>query len=183
MDSINALPRLIRLLCKPSCSRLGSIHSKADPHARTHRRYLALATVAFAVMQALFTPQCIALESVEVFTDTAMFPVTTGNIKTTGIGSQITIHDLSARKRLLDEISQGLPSDPAQAKDIALARLNAGDFRQRLVAAEVDAALATQYGIVKLPAIVFDRGAAVAYGLTDVGQAIELYRRWQGAVR
>ena len=39
-----------------------------------------MATVAFAVMHALFTPQCIALESVEVFTDTAMFPVTTGNI-------------------------------------------------------------------------------------------------------
>ena len=183
MDSINALPRLIRLLCKQSCSRLGSIHSKTDPHARTHGRLSALTMVVFGLLSALLAQPSIALESVEVFTDPAMFPVVTGNITTTGAGSQIIIHDLSARKRLLDEISQGLPSDPAQAKTLAMARLNAGDFRQRLVAAEVDAALATQYGIVKLPAIVFDRGAAVAYGLTDVGQAFELYRRWQGAVR
>jgi len=139
--------------------------------------------VVFGLLSALLAPPSIALESVEVFTDPAMFPVVTGNITTTGAGSQIIIHDLSARKRLLDEISQGLPSDPAHAKDMAMARLNAGGFRQRLVAAEVDAALTAQYGIVKLPAIVFDRGAAVAYGLTDVGQAIELYRRWQGVAR
>ena len=183
MDSINALPRLIRLLCKQSCSRLGSIHSKTDPHARTHGWLSALTMVVFGLLSALLAPPSIALESVEVFTDPAMFPVVTGNLTTADTSSQIIIHDLSARKRLLDEISQGLPSDPAQAKTLALVRLNAGDFRQRLVAAEVDAALATQYGIVKLPAIVFGRGAAVAYGLTDVGQAIELYRRWQGAVR
>ena len=161
-----------------------SFHMKIEFHARPdirpHARSLTLTMAVVGFMPALFAPPCIALESVEVFTDSVRFPVTNGNISTATTGTKVEIHDLSARQRLLDEISQGLPSDPALAKELAMARLDAGGFRQRLAAAEADAALAVRYGIAKLPAIVFDRGAAVAYGLADVGQAVELYRRWQG---
>ena len=156
-----------------------SFHGKPEFHARP----LALTVVAFGILSALCAPPCMALESVDVFTDSTVFPVAAGNISTASIGTTVEIHDLSARQRLLDEISQGLPSDPALAKALATARLGNGGFRQRLVAAEADAALAARYGIVKLPAIVFDRGAAVAYGLADVGQAVELYRRWRGEAR
>ena len=156
-----------------------SFHMKIEFHARA----LALTMAAFGFMPALFAPPCIALESVEVFTDSVRFPVMAGNISTANTGVKVEIHDLSARQRLLDEISQGLPSDPALARELAMARLDAGGFRQRLAAAEEDAALAIRYGISKLPAIVFDRGSAVAYGLADVGQAVELYRRWQGEAR
>ena len=164
-----------------------SFHRKlefqARPNIRPHARSLGLAMVAFGILSALFASQCIALESVDDFTDSTVFPVMAGNISPANTGIQVEIHDLSAKQRLLDEISQGLPSDPALAKELATARLDAGDFRQRLVAAEADAALAVRYGISKLPAIVFDRGAAVAYGLTDVAQVVELYRHWQDAAR
>ena len=161
------------------------LHKRPSYHAKLefHARPLALTVVAFGILSALCAPPCMALESVDVFTDSTVFPVTAGNVSTANTGIQVEIHDLSAKQRLLDEISQGLPSDPALAKDLATARLGNGGFRQRLVAAEADAALAVSYGIVKLPAIVFGRGAAVAYGLSDVGQAVEWYRRWQGEAR
>lgn len=162
-----------------------SFHRKPEFHARpqilSHARSLALA--AFGILSAALAPPCMALESVDVFTDSTVFPVMAGNVSTANTGIHLEIHDLSARQRLLGEISQGLPSDPALAQDLAAARLDAGDFRQRLAAAEADAALAVRYGISKLPAIVFDRGAAVAYGLADVGQAVERYRRWLGDAR
>ena len=124
----------------------------------------------------LLAAQAFALESVEVFTDTALFPVTNANI-----GLPVEIHDLSAQQRLLDGIGLGLPADPALAKDMAAGRLDTPGFRQRLAEAATGAALANRYGIAKLPAIVFDRGAAVAYGLADVNQAVQLYRYWKEA--
>ena len=39
-------------------------------------------------------------------------------------------------------------------------------------------AAALQYGLTKVPAIVFD-GAAVVYGVTDVNQARAIYRTWR----
>ena len=122
----------------------------------------------------LLATQSFALESVEVFTDTVLFPVTNANI-----GLPVEIHDLSAQQRLLDEIGFGLPADPALAKDMAAGRLDTPGFRQRLAEAATGAALANRYGIAKLPAIVFDRGGAVAYGLSDVNQAVQLYQHWK----
>ena len=129
----------------------------------------------FSLLLALPAPQAFALESVEVFTDAALFPVIPSNP-----GILVEIHDLSAQQRLLDELGQGLPgNNPALAKEMAAVRLDAPGFRQRLAEATTGAMLANRYGIVKLPAIVFDHGAAVAYGLTDVNQAIQLYQRWK----
>ncbi len=124
---------------------------------------------------ALSVPQAFALESVEVFTDSVPFPVTTANP-----GVTVEVHDLSAQQKFLDELGQGLPgNNPALAKEMAVGRLDAPGFRQRLADATAGAMLANRYGIAKIPAIVFDRGAAVAYGLTDVNQAIQLYQRWK----
>jgi len=119
-------------------------------------------------------PQAFALESVEVFTDPALFPVALGNS-----GVAVEVHDLSAQQKLLDELGQGLPGNPSLAKDMAASRLGTAGFRQRLADTTAATLLASRYGIAKIPAIVFDRGAAVAYGLTDVGQAIQLYQRWK----
>ena len=131
----------------------------------------------FSLLLALSVPQAFALESVEVFTDAALFPVTPANP-----GIPVEIHDLSGQQRILDELGQGLPgTNPALAKEMAAGRLDAPGFRQRLADATAGAMLANRYGIVKLPAIVFDHGAAVAYGLTDVGQAVQLYQRWKAA--
>jgi integrating conjugative element protein (TIGR03757 family) len=95
----------------------------------------------------------------------------------------VEIHDLSAQQRLLDELGQGLPGNPALAKDMVAGRLDTPGFRQRLAEATAGALLASRYGITKLPAIVFDHGTAVAYGLADVDQAVQRYRRWKAATK
>jgi integrating conjugative element protein (TIGR03757 family) len=124
---------------------------------------------------ALPAPQAFALESVEVFTDAALFPITSANL-----AIPVEIHDLSTQQKLLDELGQGLPNNnPALAKGMAASRLDRSNVRQRLADATAGAMLANRYGIAKIPAILFDRGAAVAYGLTDVNQAIQLYQRWK----
>ncbi len=136
-----------------------------------------LAAGLLLILALALAPQAFALESVEVFTDPALFPVTLGNA-----GVAVAVHDLSAQQKLLDELGQGLPgSNLALAKEMAANRLDAPGFRQRLADASAGAMLASRYGIAKLPAIVFDRGAAVAYGLTDVSQAIQLYLHWKEA--
>lgn len=121
------------------------------------------------------SPAARALESVEVFTDPAQFPVTNASI-----GLPVEVHDLSVMNRLMEAMGQGLPgNDPAQAKNIATARLAQPDIRQKMTLSLDASARAGQYGLSKIPAIVFDHGVAVAYGLSDVAQAVRLYQRWR----
>lgn len=120
---------------------------------------------------ALPIPQAFALESVEVFTDPALFPVTLGNA-----GAAVEVHELSAQQKLLDELGQGLPGNPSLTKEMAMGRLNTTNLRQRLADTTTATLLASRYGIAKIPAIVFDHGAAVVYGLTDVSQAVQVYQ-------
>jgi len=136
---------------------------------------LCLAALLSAWLFVFACPAVQALESVEVFTDPALFPVTNADI-----GLSVEVHDLSVMNRLMAAMGQGLPgNDPAQAKTIATARLARPDIRQEITLGLAAAARASQYGISNIPAIVFDHGAAVAYGLTDVSQAVRLYQRWK----
>jgi integrating conjugative element protein (TIGR03757 family) len=117
----------------------------------------------------LMTAQASEPPVVEVFTDTTRFPLT---------GTEdVTVHDLSAPARLPRLLSQGLPRDPRAAEAIARARLQGAGPELR--EAYAGWAQAHAYGITRIPATVFDRGAAVVYGVTDVGEARALYRRWR----
>ena len=110
---------------------------------------------------------------IDVFTDSTAYRLVNAE--------GAAVYDLSAPQRLLDGISQGLPKNPETAKAIATGRFNAG--RPSLAAAFGGHALAMRYGIAKIPAIVFNHGEAVAYGLTDVAQAASLYRQWRQGER
>ena len=77
-------------------------------------------------------------------------------------------------------LSEDLPSDPANAKQLVLARFQRMDTQlsSELKNAAKGLAQAMQYGINRYPAIVFD-GDAVVYGVTDVSAATQLFQRWQ----
>lgn len=107
---------------------------------------------------------------VEVFTDSTLFRLPHAG--------GAAVYDLSAPRRLADALGQGLPQNPAEAQAAAAARFEAA--KQRLAAAYRGHALAAHYGIAKIPAVVFNRGEAVAYGLADPAEAAALYRRWKG---
>jgi len=114
---------------------------------------------------------------IEVFTN-SRYQVT--NTTTTEVPVQI--HDLDAPVGLEEKLSAGLPSDPEQAKAIALDRLEAlgsGQLAEMVNRAYAGTTQAMTYELVKIPAVVFDNGASVIYGITDIEDAIRRYQAWR----
>jgi integrating conjugative element protein (TIGR03757 family) len=119
---------------------------------------------------------------VEVFTTTDL-PVTgEANISQqpgcSGIETQI--YDLGGIQHIEARLSKDLTADHAQSKQVVLRRiqkLNKADSA-RMQHAAIGLAKAMQYGIDRYPAIVFD-GKTVVYGVTDIGNALHLYRQWR----
>ena len=110
--------------------------------------------------------------TIEVFTDSSLQTVS-GNDHT-------TVYVIDRINRLQLDLSNNLPADPESAKSLALQRFQRMDTQlsRELENAAKGLVQATQYGIDRYPAIVFD-GEAVVYGLTDVSAATQLYRQWQ----
>ena len=102
----------------------------------------------------------------------------TSEMAISGSQASATVYELDGLAALDRELSEGLSGDPAKAQRQALERINAlgGGVRSRAEQAIGGLVLAQEYGITKLPAVVFDEGISVVYGTTDVGQAIEIYR-------
>ncbi len=114
---------------------------------------------------------------IEVFTN-SRYQVT--NTTTTEV--PIQIYDLDAPAGLEEKLSAGLPSDPEQAKTIALKRLEAlgaGQLAEMVNQAYAGTTQAMTYELVKIPGVVFDNGASVIYGITDIDDAIRRYQAWR----
>ncbi|MBL3601549.1 MAG: TIGR03757 family integrating conjugative element protein [gamma proteobacterium endosymbiont of Lamellibrachia anaximandri] len=114
---------------------------------------------------------------IEVFTN-SRYQVT--NTTTTGVAVQI--HDLDTPTRLEKKLSAGLPYDPEQAKTIALKRLEAlgaDQLAEMVNQAYEGTTQAMTYELVKIPAVVFDNGTSVIYGITDIDDAIRRYQAWR----
>ena len=82
------------------------------------------------------------------------------------------------------KLSASLPADPQGAKSLAMQRIQRLDASTsaEMKSAAVGLAKAMQYGIDRIPAIVFD-GQAVVYGVTDVQTALDYYRAWKSEER
>ncbi|MEW8232454.1 TIGR03757 family integrating conjugative element protein [Candidatus Thiodiazotropha sp. LNASS1] len=95
-------------------------------------------------------------------------------------GIDLQVYLLDGIQQFESALSKKLPTDLKQAKQIALQRLQHLDAK--LMAAMQQAAIgltkATQYGVDRYPAIVFD-GQAVVYGVTDVLTALAYYQAWR----
>lgn len=93
--------------------------------------------------------------------------------------ADVAIHVVDGLAALERELSEGLPDDPKAARELALRRIDAlgGGLLSRAESAAEGLVLAQRYGIKKVPAIVFDDGISVVYGITDIGDAIEIYRQ------
>ena len=91
---------------------------------------------------------------------------------------QARLYLLDGLNALEHSLSQNLPSDPEKAKAIALKRLSVlEDALQIEVENAVEGlSLATSYGLRKLPAIVFDGGESVVYGVDRLDRAIAIYQ-------
>lgn len=96
-------------------------------------------------------------------------------------GLPIQVFDLGAAARFEDQLSEGLSADPATAQAQVRQRLQAlgPGIEARLREAFGGLVRADQLGIDRLPAVVFDDGQAVVYGVTDLSTAVSHYRRWR----
>ena len=96
----------------------------------------------------------------------------------------LQVYELDGIQRFETQLSNNLPTDPDQSKQIAVQRIQQLD-EQAIAAiqnAAVGLAKAMQYGVDRYPAIVFD-GEAVVYGLTDLSSALDHYRTWRAEGR
>ena len=110
--------------------------------------------------------------TIEVFTNSSL-QIVSGNDHT-------TVYLIDRIYKLQEELSIDLPADSESAKSLALQRFQRMDTQlsRELENAAKGLVQATQYGIDRYPAVVFD-GRAVVYGLTDIPAATQLYQRWQ----
>lgn len=120
---------------------------------------------------------------IEIFTD-ENFPI--AGIETLRkSGAQITVYDLGAPQRVARALGAGLPGDPEQAKAAMRAKVDAmgmDEIKRRFRAAYTGLVQALNYRIERYPAVVFDRGDAVIYGVTDLSEALRQYRDWRAGL-
>ena len=120
---------------------------------------------------------------IEIFTD-ENFPLT-GIEALRKSGVQITVYDLGAPKRVARALGAGLPGDSEQAQTAMMAKVDAmgrDEIKRRFQAAYIGLVQALNYRIERYPAIVFDRGDTVIYGVTDLSAALRQYRDWRAGL-
>jgi integrating conjugative element protein (TIGR03757 family) len=114
--------------------------------------------------------------------DTARIEVfTTAGTPVTGISAPaVHVYILDTPARIEAEINAAFPRDPSTAHRYAQRALKGQwhEAAERLTQAYRGLLKGSQYGLEKLPAIVFD-GRAVVYGITDLDEALGDYRRWK----
>jgi len=125
---------------------------------------------------ALAEPEPPLPERIEVFA-TSDAPVDT---EVPGLDLPVTVYDLDAPERIEARWSEGLPKDPEQAMPIARARMAEVD-REEVQGAYAGVMQALRYHLTRYPAIVFDGGQAVVYGVPDLGVALAHYQHWRNS--
>ena len=120
---------------------------------------------------------------IEVFT-TAQRPVPASHRDDVAAGHapvDLQIYRIDGIARAESRLSDGLASDPQQARPEATRRIQAlgGEEMAAIQRAALGLAKMVQYGLDRVPAIVLD-GEAVVLGVTDPGEALRRYRQWRG---
>lgn len=112
---------------------------------------------------------------VEVFANSAM-------LLTHADGA--TVYLLDGLQLLEAQLSQGLPTTESEATRVARERMQrlGNQVQARAANAAQGMALAAQYGIDRIPAVVID-GRAIVYGVTDVQKAVAAYALRQESAR
>jgi integrating conjugative element protein (TIGR03757 family) len=121
-------------------------------------------------------------ERIDIFYDDSVSLTGLEAVKETLAGrTAIHLYDMNAPERIEYELGHGLPPDPEKSKRILMERMQAigiEAMKQRFVAAYQGVIDAQKYGIDRYPAIVFDDGASVVYGVVDIQEALNRYRDW-----
>ena len=96
----------------------------------------------------------------------------------------LRVYELDRIRLFETALSNDLSSDPDQAREAVLQRIQQLDERSMptIQHTALGLAKAMQTGVDRYPAILFD-GKAVVYGITDLGAALDYYRAWRAGAR
>jgi len=97
-------------------------------------------------------------------------------------GFSVKVYNLDDSQRLISKIGINLPNHLNAAKSALQQRFNKiglSAVSQQFMTAFQATSVSTQYGLTRYPAVVFDHGQSVIYGVTDLHQAVNLYQQWQ----
>jgi integrating conjugative element protein, PFL_4709 family len=109
------------------------------------------------------------------------FPLT-GVDALAGQGIEVKTYNIDDAERLTANLAIGLPPDREQAKAALERRFKEQGMeavQKHFTQAFQGRIVGVQYGINRYPAIVFDQGKAVVYGVTDLNRAVAIYREWR----
>ena len=92
----------------------------------------------------------------------------------------LQVFELDGIQRIEARLPKDLSDDPDESRRVVLERFQRlrEEDRKKLRNAEIGLTKASQYGVDRYPAIVFD-GVVAVYGITDVRLALFQYRQWQ----
>lgn len=92
-------------------------------------------------------------------------------------GWDVQLHNMDAYLKLKNHLSYERAKTRSQA--IALAKRNIGVLSAQELRSSLRGPIkALKYGIKKVPAVVFNDGESVVYGITDIDIALNLYAQW-----
>jgi len=119
---------------------------------------------------------------IDVFISNGL-PINGKNAITSGTslgGTDLHVYHLNGIQLVETDLSKVLTGDPEQSKRLIMQRIQVLDeqSRARMRRSAIGLAMAMQYGVDRVPAIVFD-GQAVVYGITDLQAALAYYQAWR----
>jgi len=125
---------------------------------------------------------CEPVKSIEVFMNqqTPIRNVDVIQSSLTRQGVTLAVYNLDAPAQLSQLLSQNLPIDATAAKKILQERLyqqGSTSLQQQYQIAYQSLIKSLAYQLDRFPAIVFNHGQAVIYGVTDLKEALALYQR------
>lgn len=97
-------------------------------------------------------------------------------------GIPVNLYNLNAPDVLLEQLDQGLPNRLEPAKKMLLVKfqkMGHERLKHRFMTAYQAIIKATEYQLERYPAIVFDKGQSVIYGMNDLKAATLRYQQWK----
>ena len=103
-------------------------------------------------------------------------------------GVDVNVFNLDDPARLIDGFKKSLSHNASleQNKAIIMQRFNSMDkneLKQKFIAAYQGASLSMQHGVSRFPAILFNHGQSVIYGVTHLPTAVDIYNQWNNKSR
>ena len=99
-------------------------------------------------------------------------------------GMKVSVYDLTAGDRMADVMSNGLTGPNNHAlKQVQqrIAAIGRKQFETQLKQAFQAVIQSVAYELDRHPAVVFNHGEAVVYGVTDLKAAVDYYQRWKAS--